>query len=336
MKQTSPEKISVLVAVPETSSASRMIYELPFRELPAGEFSWRIVIEYYMKAEDLQEIQILIIYRCVQGATLSLIRLARAKRIKVIYEIDDDLLEPPGDECWGKRYRERHISEIIQMFLTEADLVKAGSPELAHRLNQKGYPVIYQPFTAKICDPLANTTGPPYRIGYFGSPHHRKDIEMIVPALLATKELFQARVEFEFFGCYPEGWEELSARVLPYEPDYEVFMRRLTERCWVLGLAPLRGTKFNHAKSNSKFRDFTAAGILGIYTDLTPYRDTVIDGESGWLAGDDPDRWFEIILKALSCTGRPAMLSHARKIFNETYHPKIVARNWMDMIKRLL
>ena len=330
------KKPQVLIVVPETSAAAQMIYELPFREMPGEVFSRRLVLEYYLRVEDLDGIQIVILYRCIQGSTLSLLRLARGKRIKAIYEIDDDLLEPPEDECWGNRYRHRHIPEIIRMFLAEADLIKAGSPELARRLSRKGYPVVCLPYTAKIGDPQAAVTGPPYRIGYFGSPHHGQDIDQVVPALLAMKEEFQERVEFEFIGCHPQRWRELNARVLPYKLDYEAFMRHLAARGWILGLAPLRKTLFNEAKSNSKFRDYTAAGILGIYADLTPYRDTVSDGENGWLVGDGPNHWLNTMMKAFVCADRPIMLNQARKFFQDIYHPQIVARNWMDLLKRLL
>ena len=323
----------ILVVAPEKSTATRMVYEIPFRLLSGPNFSWRTVSEYYLRLEDLNDIQVLILYRCIQDSTLSLARFARLLRIRVIYELDDDLLEPPEDVSWGKRDRSGHLSQIIKMFLDEADQVKAGSPELARRLQERGYPTVYQPYTAKICDSLTEDTGAPYRIGYFGSPHHRDDIEMITPALLALKEELQEQVEFEFLGCYPQGWQQLKASVFPVEPDYENFLEILTERHWTLGLAPLQPTSFNEAKSNSKFRDYTAAGILGVYADLAPYRDSIIHNQNGWLAGKSPEEWYEMIKKALFSTNRIIMIGQARKLLQAVYSPETVARNWVALLK---
>jgi glycosyltransferase involved in cell wall biosynthesis len=333
--ENDPETLRVLVAASQIFTTARMVYEIPFRELSGPDFSWRAVAEYALKPADLKGVNILILYRCVQGSTLSLARLARLTGIKVIYELDDDLLDPPGDESWGKRYRIGHLSEIIKMFLTQVDLVKAGSPELARRLKQRDYPVVYQPYAAKVCEGSPEATGPPCRIGYFGSPHHQNDIEMIFPALLALKERWHEQVEFEFIGCYPQEWPRLKARIFPVETDYEMFLELLTERRWTLGLAPLRRTSFNEAKSNSKFRDLTAAGILGVYTDLPPYRDSVIHNENGWLVRDSSEAWYDMLQNALSSTEHATMLKQAGKLLQTVHSPKAVAGNWLALLKEL-
>jgi Glycosyltransferase len=325
---------NVLVVTAGMSAVIRSVYEIPFRVLASPSFSWCIVLEHQLKIEDLRGINALILYRCIQGSTLSLVRLARLTNIQVIYELDDDLLEPPEDESWGLRYRTSHLSQIIKLFLAEVDLIKAGSPELAGRLKEKGFPAVYQPYSIQTRDLAMEETGSPYRVGYFGSPHHRKDIEMIFPALLAIKELFEQQVEFEFIGCYPEAWQQLNAKIFSYEPDYEKFLDFLTGRHWSLGLAPLRPTVFNAAKSNSKFRDYTAAGVIGIYADLAPYKDSIIDGQNGWLAKDSWQEWKENIKKALLCTERLKMLQNARNLLQTVYSPEAVARNWANLLRK--
>jgi hypothetical protein len=329
----------VLIVAPGKSAATRIGYEVPFKSLSGPDFEWRLIPEYRLKAEDLHETQVLILYRCLQGATLSLVRLARLKRIKVLYELDDDLLDPPDDETWGQCYRRGHLPQVLELFLAEADLVKAGSPQLAQRLTQKGYPAFYQPYAAPIRKSRVKAVGtgaPCYRIGYFGTPHHRGDIESIFPALLTVKTEFQDQVELEFFGCYPRQWRLLQAGIFPYEPDYEVFMDLLAQRGWDLGLAPLRHTRFNEAKSNSKFRDFTAAGILGIYADLAPYRDAVISGQNGWLTGAAPELWAETLRRALVSPGRGAMLQQAELLLRKVYSPVTVAGNWAKLIDEMM
>lgn len=323
----------VLVVAPGTSPATQMIYALPFQTLAGTGFSWRIVPEYHLNVDDLKDIHLLILYRCIQGSSLTWLRYARLKQIKVIYELDDDLLEPPEDEVWGKRYRLSRLSEIIRNFLAEADLVKAGSPELAKRLQAKGYPAIYQPYAAKNMTSFKERMAePPYRVGYFGSPHHLPDIEMIVPALQHIKDALQDQIQLEFIGCYPRQWQQLGAKIYPFETDYDAFLECLTNRQWSLGLVPLRKTAFNAAKSNSKFRELTAAGVLGIYSHLAPYQGSVINGDTGWFAGDSPQEWQATILNALRCPKRPEMLQRARTLLLKDHHPQMVAKNWISLI----
>ena len=325
----------VLVVAPKTFTMTRMVYEIPFLDLPVQAVAWRIVSEYSLKLEDLQDLNTLILYRCIQDSTLSLARFAHLNQIKVIYELDDDLLEPPEDASWALRYKRSHLPQIIKMFLAEVDLVKTGSPELARRLKERGYPAIYQPYTAKIYDLPVNIVEPPYRIGYFGSPHHQCDIEMVFPALQEIKKSLQEQVEFEFIGCYPQEWQQLKARFFPYVPNYELFLKTLAERHWSLGLAPLRRIPFNEAKSNSKFRDYTASGVLGIYSDLAPYRDSVTDGQNGWLVKDSSEEWYKVIKAALFSTQRATMLQQARKLMQTVYSTESVAQNWLTLLKEL-
>ena len=39
-----------------------------------------------------------------------------------------------------------------------------------------------------------------------------------------------------------------------------------------IGIAPLNDTPFNHCKSNIKCLEYTAAGMVGVYSDVTPYK----------------------------------------------------------------
>lgn len=321
----------ILVVSPGRGPAITIAYELPFSILQAHGFAWDFRLEGELDAGDLTGCALLVLYRCRQARTVAFLRLARKKGIPVLYELDDDLLAPPPDESWGELYQKEFCRYIMETLLAEADLVKAGSPELAKRLEERGFSAFYQPYAAPLLPLPARKREEAslFHVGYFGTPHHRKDIEAIFPALLRIDELFRGRVQFEFIGCYPEGWAKLKRAVIhPCIHDYAGFLRKLAALNWTVGLAPLRPTPFNEAKSDSKFRDYTAAGITGVYADLPPYRQAVRPGINGWLAGNHPTQWVEKISEALRDPKRGEKLAAAREQARGINSPETVAAAW--------
>ncbi len=334
-----PSRHKILVVSPGRGAAITIAYELPFSVLAAHGFTWDFQLEGELNAGNLAGCTLLILYRCRQARTIAFLRLAREKGIPVLYELDDDLLAPPTDESWGELYRKEFRRHIIETLLVEADLIKAGSPELAKRLQKRGFNAIYRPYPVKLLAlPVKKREEIPlFRVGYFGTPHHRKDIEAIFPALLRIDELFRERVQFEFIGCYPEGWAKLKRAVIhPGVHDYFAFLQKLASLNWTVGLAPMRPTPFNEAKSDSKFRDYTAAGIPGIYADLPPYRQTVRPGINGWLAGHDPAEWVEKIGEALLDAKREEILAAAREQARRVNSPETAAAAWRGLYKKMI
>ncbi len=330
---------SVLIVAPEAGALVRMAYDIPFRALPGNELSWRFVLEVQLQRSDLITIDLLVLGRCYQASTLSLARVARRRGVKIVYELDDDLLEPPQDESWGRHYEQSGLSQMIRRFLDESDLVKAGSPELARRLEKRGYSSIYQEYGFQPQPLPPGKPAPPYRIGYFGTKHHRSDINGILPALRKVRQELAGKVEFEFIGCPPAALEQLApVQVRPAIPDYEVFLKRLSDAGWTLGLAPLRPHPFNEAKSDSKFRDLSSAGIIGIYADLPPYRDAIRPGVNGWLCGTGTGAWYRTIMEALalSPSQRSEMIEAARGQLLARNHPDLTARRWTELINTIL
>lgn len=311
----------------------RTVYGLLFAELERQGHHCRFRTEAELTEGDLGDVRVLILYRCIAGQTLSLVPLARRRKIKVIYELDDDLLEPPEEEPWGRHYLIRGIPQIIRAFLAEVDLVKAGSPELARRLGCRGFPAVYRPYAAKLRRrrSLRAQTSPV--IGYFGTPHHGPDIEAILPALVEIERTYPREVGFEFIGCAPTGWQTLKrVTVLPYIRNFPQFMVELARRGWTVGLAPLRDTPFNAAKSDSKFRDFSAAGIVGIYADAPPYRISVQHGVNGWLCSPGVSDWVSGIRTALDDPGRRIKGRTARRQLLVGNSLKRVAWGYLELL----
>jgi glycosyltransferase involved in cell wall biosynthesis len=53
--------------------------------------------------------------------------------------------------------------------------------------------------------------------------------------------------------------------------------------------------RFNSCKSNITWLEFSACGIAGIYSDLTPYNSCIRSGQTGLFAGNSNEDWFNVI-----------------------------------------
>lgn len=69
---------------------------------------------------------------------------------------------------------------------------------------------------------------------------------------------------------------------------------------YIVGLAPCFDTEFNRARSHSKMFDITREGAAGIYSNVTPYTEKVIYGETGYLCANEPDKWVAVLKRLLN------------------------------------
>lgn len=129
--------------------------------------------------------------------------------------------------------------------------------------------------------PLPNPVEKPFTIGWAGSPGHFADLFQIVPALqlwlqqhpavhlaVMTNELAQS-----FFNLDPARFH-----FTPFG-TVESYLDLLTTLD--AGIAPLLPTIYNQGRSDVKFLEYASRGVAGIYQNLEPYRDVVVDRETG-------------------------------------------------------
>ena len=57
---------------------------------------------------------------------------------------------------------------------------------------------------------------------------------------------------------------------------------------------------FNRMMSHSKLFDITRLGAAGIYSNVTPYREKVIQGQTRYLCTNEPDKWVAALTRLLN------------------------------------
>ncbi len=120
-------------------------------------------------------------------------------------------------------------------------------------------------------------------------------------------------------------------------PDYERFLREFYLQGFDIGLAPLPDTLFHRSKNNTKFRDYGACRVAGVYSDVDIYSCCVKDGQTGILVPNTTDGWFRGISKLIddqALTKRIQDEAYA-SVYAE-YRQELVEEEWMSEISSLL
>ncbi|MBO4697246.1 MAG: hypothetical protein J5643_08215 [Lachnospiraceae bacterium] len=238
-----------------------------------GLVSYRAVAETKIKKQDMEWADVVILGRTDSWYECRLAdALFKAGR-KLLYILDDDLLNIPPEISSAAYYGQKDTQMYIRGMIGMSDGILSPSPVLLGKYavdGRKGY-LIEEPaidpveYTARDLDKTV-------RIGFAGSIDRTGDVERILKgALLTIKRKYGDRVEFEFFGAIPSFAEQLGATCYEYTESYEEYRGVLNLLEWDIGLAPMPATKFHACKHYNKFVEYAAAGIAGIYSDVPPY-----------------------------------------------------------------
>lgn len=232
---------------------------------------------------------------------------SRDDGIPVIFHIDDDLLAVPTSlgEAKHRRYNEPARLQALRDNVELSDVCYVSTKELAKRFAQHGIstPIvagdIYRSVALEEIGALVDLASGPV-VGYMGTSGHAADLAMIVPAICEAMERVST-LNFELFGTIktPPELGRFGSRVrhLPPIGDYGKFISYLRSVGWWIGLAPLEDNCFNRCKADTKWVEYSLAGMAVIASDLPVYRRGCANG-AGILASSLGD-WTDGIVKIL-------------------------------------
>jgi len=259
---------------------------------------------------------------------------------KIVYEIDDLLIDIPADNPNREIINKRE--QIIDS-LKEADAVTVTTDALRDHLSIYNKNIYVLPnyidlgiWGKDIWEP--NVCKDRLIIGYIGTPTHKKDLEMIFPAIKKVIDRYGDKVIFKFWGCItPElirlrGVEFVSDLV----PDYKVFAEYMKGLDIDIALAPLVTNAFNECKSNIKFLEYSVCKIPGIYTRIAPYSDSINDGQTGMLCDDDSVSWYNAMVYLIENPDlREQIAENAYREVMEKYTLEDNAYKWFNLYSSL-
>jgi glycosyltransferase involved in cell wall biosynthesis len=227
---------------------------------------------------------------------------ARAEGKRVVFDLDDLLLELPDDHPNLADYGRPSVMFPMMQALVEADSVTVSTPALAaycREFNQNVWVLPnYLDESIWLPEPATRPRPPdaPVVIGFQGTDSHVPDLLLLRGVFSNLKRRYGSRVHLHLVGCPPprEIVEDNGDDWLTWTPSslvsYSAFAAQFSQLAWDISLAPLRNNLFNRCKSQIKFLEYSALRIPGVYADLPPYESIVSHGENGFLA-QQPEEW---------------------------------------------
>lgn len=232
---------------------------------------------------------------------------------KLVYEIDDDLLDADGLKARHHKGDVKVTAAKVRFLAGAADVVHVSTEPLAQRLRQ---------FNANVCvipnaldtelwqldRPRRHDQGAyrrcpegPVRIGYIGTPTHDDDLDLVADAMRAIQKKYGDGVEIEVIGGFQNRAPTFGKRVgLPKKNDYPNFVRWLQERVhWDIGIIPLVDNKFNESKSYLKFLEYAALDMAIVVSDVATYRPILEHDANALAVAPSLDDWIGALSKLI-------------------------------------
>ena len=284
-----------------------------------------------------------------ETAYQAVIQLARSEGKPVIYEVDDLLLELPEDHPDRPiYYYSRTLLPMLRAIL-EADAVTASTPALRDYLLPFNPNVLLLPnyLVDDLWPPQASNIGShttaqadegPLTIGYMGTTSHTADLEMISDVLQTVLDHYGEHLILHFWGIQPPAGlrSHPSVQWTPLQIlDYSQFAAYFSQQKCDVFLAPLAVNRFNQVKSSIKYLEYSALGVPGVYSRITPYESIVRHAETGMLAST-PDEWEYCLHQLIDNPSlRVKIGSQANQAVNQSWRLSGHADEWRTVYKQV-
>ncbi len=278
---------------------------------------------------DLFFLDIVIVERNVldDDFTNLLIEKCKLLDIKLIYELDDDLINIDLSHPQYEKYSK--ASKTIVRIAENADELVVSTNYLKDKLSIYNDNITVIPNTLTEAWDKETTFQPKdsnlIKIGYMGTTTHKNDLKLVEEAIINVKEYFKnsnQEVVFEIIGGSDEDLKYAQEISIPQEKrDYPNFVKWLKETVnWDLALAPIEDTPINNSKSELKYLEYTALNVPCIFSNLGPYKENIQDGITGLLAENNTKDWEEKIIKLIEDVNlRKNILTNAKRDVRENY-----------------
>lgn len=347
--ETQPLKLLIVCDGKAPSATQQISFDQPFSG-EDGEREARIHFEpHHDQANEITAAferlrpDVLILSRYTSPLGLDWIAQARAADVPVIYHIDDDLLAVP--ESLGpakfKAYNSPQRVKALRDNIERSDLFYVSTVALKARFAEHGIatPTVAGDLYCSVARAdigalLAPAIGPV--VGYMGTGGHSADLAMILPAICAAMDQSPS-LNFELFGTIkmPIELERFGRRVRHLAPvsEYADFISHLRSLGWWVGLAPLEDNSFNRCKADTKWVEYSLAGMAVVASDLPVYQRACANAAG--VLSRSVDDWRNALLSLIH---RPELrqqtIAAAQAKLADEYTPERLRRQVIDVIGR--
>lgn len=268
----------------------------------------------------------------------------RATGARLVYDLDDDLLNIPRAHPEAALLRPR--AKTVARLVRSADALFVSTEALAARVAAIRPDSVVVPNGLDERLWLPPTPRPvargPVRLLCMGTATHDGDFALVMPALDRLAAQFGDRVEIDVLGVTARGdlprWARRPTLTVNGAASYPGFVNWITgQPAWDIGIMPLADTPFNRCKSSIKTLDYAALGLAMLASDLAHYRGSLADGAGGLLVANNETAWFAALSRLIRDPPMRAQLAagaHAAFAATGTLEAQAAARRaaWLGML----
>lgn len=281
---------------------------------------------------------IIIIQRIAEPYVMWVIERAKQLNKKVIFEIDDLLIDLPEFLSHHKPGLAGY-SEILDRILPQVDCITVTTKKLADALGKFSRPTVVIPNCAwddalGVVDTHSWQNG---RATLIVASSDAVLVDFVLPAIKAFVERKDIVVSVVVIGPPGDAFEKAGIKVsrvpnMPYM-EFKKFIRTVDNP---VGIIPLDDSLFSSCKSAIKYIDYSLAGIPVICSAVPPYSDVVVDGVTGLLVANETEKWMAAIEKLTNSVETRIQLSvHALAFAEQNFSFKNSAQHWDALFYKL-
>lgn len=304
----------------------------------AGRVRAWVTLECRAAPRDVCEADVVVFCRNVRPDRAELLHTAVAAGVPVLYDLDDNFFELAPESAAGRIYAQPEQLAMLTEYLTAASLVRVYAPPLlarAEALNSR-VEMVASAVDLHQVRRRVKLPGGSVKLIYATSRLDDSLGQIFLPALRRLLEEEGPRVEMHFWGPRPPA-ELPGVRHHAVVHDYDRFFRRFSAAGFEIGLAPLADDAFHRSKTNTKFREYGACGIAGVYSDVDVYSACVRHGETGLLVANETAAWYRALRRLVDDAAlRKKIQDQARTEVEEHYSQEKFEAVFLRQIEQLV
>ena len=268
-----------------------------------GEICFKATLSSFCRPSQVKWADVILFCRNIEPAELRWLYLAEECGKCIIYDLDDNFFEMTEDTELGRYLRDPLRIQTLTEFLGRASLVRVYSEPLyteASKYN-KHVSLVNSYFDYSLLTGEKRLDEKKkLRITYATSRGENDMLYQLIAAEIGEIAIkYHNEVEFHIFGAQLPIVSD-NVFYYPFDYDYNRFITTFSQAGLDIGLAPLKDDIFHRSKTNNKYREYGACGVAGIYSNVSVYSQSVIEGVNGILVGDQPGAWYQAMEKLIN------------------------------------
>ncbi|MFA5252377.1 MAG: methyltransferase domain-containing protein [Phycisphaerae bacterium] len=296
---------------------------------------FRVVSIHEYTVADLQWADVVVFQREASEYVLKLTDKLQAQGKKVVFEIDDYLLELPPFLGHHEKYL-RHSRPYIVDLMRRADALSVSTPMLGNQLSAFNKNIHITPNYSKPNIAIGcHFSCQPQEVTLVLASSDSVLVDMLAEPLRRIQKQYGCRV----IGIGPPG--KFLARNgvcirqvdIMGHADYCQFLSLLDN---AIGVIPLDNSLFSSCKSAIKYFDYSMAGLPSVCSNVLPYSDVITSGVNGYLVDNATEAWTKILSELIEDSDLRSRISEsARASVAEHYNLDLSAKGWSGVFKSL-